>query len=283
MVPIFQCSPYVQTPDLGALRGRDHRPSFSDRRGAHRRGMSHRLDRPQTTHRVGAGAGTGAPIRGRRVWPRGAVRRKSDPSRVAERDRRAAGHGDRVAPRDCVLMPVSRLPARTGERPSFPATAGCSRCGHGRRPRRSRRAGRTGDRFAGGAGRPRRRNAAGQAPTGQRAESVAQQPGLARSVGARDGHEGPGWHSGPSSADRLSPSRTPTRTRRPSPAPGLWTLTIPVDAKNAPTGACKTAQTRFRTAPTATFLVWLFKTGTRRNDRPPTPTTVEICSLLHDR
>ena len=32
---------------------------------------------------------------------------------------------------------------------------------------------------------------AGRAPTGQRAESVAQQRGLARSVGARDGHEGP--------------------------------------------------------------------------------------------
>ena len=28
---------------------------------------------------------------------------------------------------------------------------------------------------------------------------------------------------------------------------------------------------------------WLFKTGTRRNDRPQRPTTVEICSLLHDR
>ncbi len=59
---------------------------------------------------------------------------------------------------------------------------------------------------------------AGRAPTGQRAESVAQQQGLARSVGARDGHEGPGRHIR-ALTPRLSPPRTlperrPPRQRR---------------------------------------------------------------------
>ena len=160
------------------------------------------------------------------------MRRKSDPSRVAERDRRAAGHGDRVAPRDCADAGLG-LPARTGGGQAF-GTAGCSRCGHGRRPRRWRRAGRTGDRFAWRSGSSTSSERAGQAPTGQRAESVAQQPGLARSVGARDGHEGPGWHSGPS-PPRLSPSRTLPERAVPRQTPGLWTLTLLWTRQSAPT------------------------------------------------
>ena len=197
------------------------------------------------------------------------MRRKSDPSRVAERDRRAAGHGDRVAPRDCADAGLG-LPARTGGGQAF-GTAGCSRCGHGRRPRRSRRAGRTGDRFAGGAGRPRRRSAQGRL----RLDS-APNP----------------WHN---SRDWLGLSELETVTRAPDGTPGphptpesrlvrypnapslasagAVDADAPVDAKNAPTGACETAQTRFRTAPTATFLVGSSRPGqdgtTGRQRRQP--------------
>ena len=45
-----------ETPDLGALRGRDHPPLLRSTRG-HRAGISHRLTRPQTTQRVGSGGG----------------------------------------------------------------------------------------------------------------------------------------------------------------------------------------------------------------------------------
>ena len=51
-----------------------------------------------------------------------------------------------------------------------------------------------------------------------------------------------------------------------------------VDAPTAPTGACKTAQTRFRTAPTAVIVV-----GSQYPDEPRrwarTPTSVQIGSL----
>jgi len=60
---------------------------------------------------------------------------------------------------------------------------------------------------------------AGRAPTGQRAESVAQQQGLARSVGARDGHEGPGRHIR-ALTPRLSPPRTLPERRPPRQRPG---------------------------------------------------------------
>ena len=185
------------------------------------------------------------------------MRRKSDPSRVAERDRRAAGHGDRVAPRDCADAGLG-LPARTGGGQAF-GTAGCSRCGHGRRPRRSRRAGRTGDRFAGGAGRPRRRSAQGRlrldsAPNPwHNSRDWLGLSELETVTRAPDGTPGP--HPTPESVSYA------TRTRRPSPAPGLWTLTLLWTQRARPQGACKTAQTRFRTAPTATILVGSSRPG----------------------
>ena len=197
------------------------------------------------------------------------MRRKSDPSRVAERDRRAAGHGDRVAPRDCADAGLG-LPARTGGGQAF-GTAGCSRCGHGRRPRRWRRAGRTGDRFAGGAGRPRRRSAQGRlrldsAPNPwHNSRDWLGLSELETVTRAPDGTPGP--HPTPESVSYA------TRTRRPSPAPGLWTLTLLWTQRARPQGACKTAQTRFRTAPTATILVGSSRPGrdgtTGRQRRQP--------------
>ena len=153
------------------------------------------------------------------------MRGKSDPSRVAERDRRAAGPGDRVAPRDCADAGLGP-PARTGGGQAS-GTTECSRCGRGRRPRRWRRAGRTGDRFAGGAGRPRRRSAQG---------------GLRLDSAPNPWHNSGDWlglseletvtrvrlHSGPS-PPRLSPSlRYPNE---PSLArPGAVDAAAPVDA-----------------------------------------------------
>ena len=86
----------VQAPDLGALRGRDHRPSFSDRYGAPARGGATGSTgrRPRTAWARGPEPGRRP---GRRVWPRGAGRGKSDPSRGAERGRRVGGPGGRGA------------------------------------------------------------------------------------------------------------------------------------------------------------------------------------------
>ena len=72
----------VQAPDLGALRGRDHRPSFSSgRRGAPAgpaaTGSTGR--RPRTAWARGPAPGR---RQGRRVCPTGGVRGKSDPLRI---------------------------------------------------------------------------------------------------------------------------------------------------------------------------------------------------------
>ena len=109
----------------------------------------------------------------------------------------------------------------------------CSRRGRGRRPRRSRRDGRNGDRCAGGAGRPRRRSAQG----GPRLDSAP-----------HPWHNGRDW-LGLSELEAVTrvPEATPsphpasesapyaTRTRCPSPAPRLWTLPLPWTQESAPT------------------------------------------------
>ena len=206
------------------------------------------------------------------------MRRKSDPSRVAERDRRAAGHGDRVAPRDCADAGLG-LPARTGGGQAS-GTAGCSRCGHGRRPRRWRRAGRTGDRFAGGAGRPRRRSAQGRlrldsAPNPwHNSRDWLGLSELETVTRAPDGTPGP--HPTPESVSYA------TRTRRPSPAPGLWTLTLLWTQRTRPQELAKPRRRGFAQPPQPQFLLALQDRD--KTERPAaTPTTVEICSLLHDR
>ena len=57
----------------------------------------------------------------------------------------------------------------------------------------------------------------------------------------------------------------------------------PMDAKSAPTGACKTAQTRFRTAPTASLLLLVLNYRNKTRRRAGIPTAVEIRSVLRDR
>ena len=106
---------------------------------------------------------------------------------------------------------------------------------------------------------------AGRAPTGQRAESVAQQQGLARSVGARDGHEGPGRHIR-ALTPRLSPPRTlPERPRR-RPAPRLWTLPLLWTQRTRPQELGKPRRRGFPQAPTASIVV----VGTLNQKNPTT-------------
>ena len=206
----------VQAPDLGALRGRDHRSSFSSgRRGAPGRpsatGSTDRRPRiawaqaPKPEHR-----------QGRRVWPTAEVRGKSDPSRGADgRDRRAAGRGGRGALRGSADGEPGLLAPNGDDRAS--GTTPCSRRGRGRRRRRWRRAARNGDRCAGGAGRPRRRSAQG----GLRLDSAPNPWHNSRDwlglseletvTRAPDGTPGP--HPAPESA-RTLPERSAPRQRR---------------------------------------------------------------------
>ena len=262
----------VQAPELGALRGRDHRSSSSDRRGApawqSATGSTGR--RPRTAW---ARAPEPGRRQGRRVWPKVAVRGKSDPSRGAERDRRAAGRGGRGALRDCADVEPAPPAPTAGDRTS--GRVACSRRGRGRRPRRPRRERRNGDSCAGGAGRPRRRSAQG----GPRLDS-APNPwhnggdwlGLSELETVTRVPDGtPDPHPAPESAPYA------TRTRCSSPAPRLWTPPLPWTQESAPTGACKTAQTRFRTAPTASLLLLVLQPE-RTQRRAGRPTGVEIRS-----
>ena len=264
--------------DLGALRGRDHcSSSSSDRRGAPA-WQSATGSTGRRPHTAWARAPEPGRRQGRRVWPEVAVRRKSDPSRGAERDRRAAGRGGRGALRDCADVEPAPPAPTAGDRTS--GRVACSRRGRGRRPRRPRRERRNGDSCAGGAGRPRRRSAQG----GPRLDSAP-----------NPWHNGGDW-LGLSELETVTrvPDSTPdphpapesapyaTRTRCSSPAPRLWTLPLPRTQESAPTGACKTAQTRFRTAPTASLLLLVLQLE-RTQRRAGRPTGVEIRSVLRDR
>ena len=59
-------------------------------------------------------------------------------------------------------------------------------------------------------------------PTGRRARTVTQLTGLARTVGARGGHEGPGGHPGPHLCCPVLAYCKPCDEA--SPPPGAWTL-----------------------------------------------------------
>ena len=75
------------------------------------------------------------------------------------------------------------------------------------------------------------------APAGHPAQTVAQERGRPRRVGARGSHEGPEDQSG--SSPQLS---QPTRSANTTPPTRAWTVSRLVDAQNAPTAAWKTAQ-----------------------------------------
>ena len=268
----------VQAPDLGALRGRDHRPSFSSgRRGApgwpSATGSTGR--RPRT-----AWARARAPGRrqGRRVWPTGAVRGKPDPSRgAAGRDRRAAGRGGRGALRDCADAEPAP-PAPNGDDRASGTTA-CSRRAPGRSRCRWRRVDRTGDRCAGGAGRPRRRSAQG----GLRLDSAPNPwhnskdwlglSELETVTRAPDGTPGP--HPAPESAAYA------TRTRCPSPAPRLWTLPLPWTPRARPPELAKPRRRGFAQPPQPSSLLLVLQL-TNSTVGPERPTGVETRSVLRD-
>ena len=179
----------VQAPDLGALRGRDHRPSCScARRGARASepatGSSARRPRSAWERVV-------EPRRhqGRRVCSIGVVRWKTDPSRGGGHDGRVAGRDGRDGPLDCAgVAPGQPAPSGDG-RP--PGSAASSRRGRGRTPRRWRTYGCSVGRSSGVTAGPRRRSAWAKLRLDSAALAMAQQRRPARSVGARGGHEGP--------------------------------------------------------------------------------------------
>ena len=110
--------------------------------------------------------------------------------------------------------------------------------------------------------------------------------GVRLRVSQRSVRQVPDWHNG---TDRLAPSklgaiprvRRPTpdphptsdppptlpRPRRCSPARRLWTPPLLWTQTTGPTGVCKTAQTRFRTATTAIILFFFMKILTNRATR----------------
>ena len=121
----------VQAPDLGALRGRDHRPSFPARREAPASGSATGSigRRPRT-----ARARVPRRRQGREVCPMAGMRGKCDPSRGGGRGRRVDGRGGRDVLPDCADDGRWR-PERTGaDRPT--GTAACSRHDRGHTPRR---------------------------------------------------------------------------------------------------------------------------------------------------
>ncbi len=252
----------VQTPDLGALRGRDHRRSSSDGRGVP-------ASRPATgsTARRPRSGWPRAPEPGRDqrrgVWPMAGGRRNPDPSRGGGRGRRAGGRGGRGdLPGSADAEPGRPAPSGAGR---APGTAACSKHGRDHTPRRWQ----TGDcnvgRSSGGAGRPRRRSARGDLRLDNAFEP---------------------WHN---STDRLALSelgavtrvRWPYRALTPrfSPLPTLpervaarqlrrlWTPPLLWTQTTAPTGVCKTAQTQFRTATTA-IIFFFIKTSTNQATGP---------------
>ena len=146
----------VQTPDLGALRGCDHRRSPSD-------GRRVRASESATgsTARRPRNGWPWAPEPGRgprqRVCSMGGGWRNPDPSR--DGGRRAAGRGGRGALRGCADAALGR-PAPSGGGSALGTTA-CSRHGRGHTPRRWRTGGCSVGRSSGGAQCPRCRSAQG--------------------------------------------------------------------------------------------------------------------------
>ena len=211
----------VQAQDLGALRGRDHRPSScSARRGAPASepatGWSARRPRIAWERAV-------EPRRhqGRRVCSIAVQRWKIDPSRGSGRGRRAAGRDGRDDPRDCAGAAPWRPVATGAARPR--GSAACSRRGRGRTPRRWRTGGCSVGRSSGVAAGPRRRSARVKLRLDSAAPAVAQQRRPARSVGARGGHEGPALIPGPHPTleVRFNATRLQCEPHQPKGRPGL--------------------------------------------------------------
>ena len=152
-----------QAPDLGALRGCDHRSSSSPRcrARASQPATGSPARRPRIEWERAAEPGR---RQGRGVWAIATVRWKTDPSRVAGRGRRVAGRGRRVAGRDGRDGPRNSAdvgpwqPAPTGDdRP--PGSAPCSRRGRDHTRRKWRTGGCSVGRSSGVAAGPRRRSA----------------------------------------------------------------------------------------------------------------------------
>ena len=172
------------------------------------------------------------------------LRGKTDPSHGGGgRGRRAAGRDGRDGPRDSADV-APWPPAPSGDdRP--PGSAACSTHGRDHKPRRWRTGGYSSGRSSGVTAGPRRRSARSELRLDSAAPAVAQQRRPARSVGARDGHEGPAI-PGPSppaheSASTLPDRRATSPARRSSRTPcrsGTRDDDDPPTAVRAPSATC---------------------------------------------
>ena len=230
----------IEAPDLGALRGRDHRPSPSERRRAPASGPA-TGSAGRRPHSAWAQAREPGRRRERGVCPTAGVRGKCDPSHDAGRGGRVAGRGGRGALRGCADGGRWRLEPPGGDRP--PGTAACSRPGRGNTPRRRRRVGGSVGRSSGGGAGPRRRSARGGLRLDNEPEpwhTTAGTGSVCRSSGRSRGSGGTTGPSPPTSESAPYAIRTHCR----SPAPGLWTPPLPMDAKSAPTGSLENREER---------------------------------------
>ena len=218
----------VQAPDLGALRGRDHRRSSSDSREARASGSA----TGSTARRPRNGWPRAPEPRrgpGRGVWSMAGGQRNPDPSRGGERGRRAGGRGGRGALRGCADAGLGRPAPNGGGR--APGTTARSRHGRGHTSRRWQTGGCSVGRSSGGAAGPRRRSARGDLRLDNAFEpwhNCTDRLGL---VGARGGHEGP------ASTRALTPRLRPQPTLRERAAarhasPEAVDADTPVDANN---------------------------------------------------
>jgi hypothetical protein len=103
---------------------------------------------------------------------------------------------------------------------------------------------------------------AASAPTGRTAQTVAQQTGRPRRLGARGSHEGPEVQSGPSPSACSGYAICP----RPRDSEEAVDGGAPMDAQNAPTAAWKSRPEREIPTPPTAIICFLI-TRTDRNDR----------------
>ena len=266
----------VQAPDLGALLGRDHRPSFPARREAPASGSATGSTgrRPRTAWARGP-----RQRQGRGVCPMAGGRGKCDPSRGAGRGRRVDGRDGRDALRDCADVGPWRLEPTGDELPSD--TTACSRHGRDRTRRRRRRVGCTDGRLSGGGAGPRRRSARGDLRLDNGPEpwqnsrdrlGLSELGAVTRVRSAQPGPH-PASESAPTLAERRAGRQRRGRGRRRSPR----------TQRTRPQGAWKTAKTAVSHSTHSHLCFSLHQEPRKAVPRPIRPTSVKNSSVFDDR
>ena len=180
-----------------------------------------------------------------------------DPSRAG--GRRADGRGGRGVLPGCADAEPAR-PAPSGAGRALGTTA-CSRHGRDHMPCRWRTGGCSSGSSSGGVRRPRRRSAQGDLRLDNAFEPWHNNTDrlVLSELGAVTRVRRP--NTGPSPHVWVRCQRYPNEPLPATPARRLWTPPLLWTQTTAPTGVCKTAQARFRTATTA-IILFFFMTST---------------------